>query len=46
MTKVKTNNNFSCQTSNLNLFTNFSKLQSHHKIPEKYEFRHHLITRV
>ena len=27
--KVKTNNNFSCQTSNLNLFTNFSKLQSH-----------------
>ena len=29
MTKVKTNNNFLCQTSKLNLFTNFSKSQSH-----------------
>ena len=29
MIKVKINNNFSCQTSNLNLFTNFSKLRSH-----------------
>ena len=28
MTKVKTNNNFSSQISNLNPFTNFSKLQS------------------
>ena len=27
--KVKINNNFLCQTSNLNLSTNFSKLQSH-----------------
>ena len=26
MTKVKTNNNFLCQTSNLNLFTNFFKI--------------------
>ena len=27
--RSKKNNNFSCQTSNLNLSTNFSKLQSH-----------------
>ena len=26
MTKVKTNNNFLCQISNLNLFTNFFKI--------------------
>ena len=41
MIKVKINNNFLCQTLNLNLFTTYS-----HKSFEKHEFRHHFVTRV